>query len=553
MALSHKKLLKKKQKQQKKQRAKNKAVPSKPIHELPIVAAWETECARGMMSICFARRLSNGDYHLCMYLLDLWALGVKDAYIRKASFEQYEELTERSHRFSRAEPGRLKQLLLDTVAFGRQNGFEPGGDYAKMRPFINGISTEGAEPHGMRFGDKGKVVYIANPETESAKEVKTRIATLEKTLGAGNFTCMVPEDAFAESDQPYSMQQMMYNGKPVDMNDLSATEREDMVLVTTTNEPQMFVRLYYTVRNFASVINAFDKLRCLEFMDDKVFHINYHKEAKKFGLDVGYKKIPKDMFPIILGYGHFRQNKSELTIDMRSYKRALSMIEFIDKHVDRNVLHLEEMATYNEVMSDPDLTFDDVFATIESNPQAELQAGIDALKKDDDLTNEARGEKLLAFLESQLDSPVPLVTKNPVSYYEDGIEHVETNLLMQEALAKKHASGETGYSIRDLLKESLMPMFHEEFALADLSNSVVDLCEAGKLDEADAVCERLRNEYPDQIDGLERQAMVYEERGNSEKALEYYVKTLEHMNSDPEAYDSEEVIEKIKTLKNAKG
>jgi uncharacterized protein YecA (UPF0149 family) len=55
-----------------------------------------------------------------------------------------------------------------------------------------------------------------------------------------------------------------------------------------------------------------------------------------------------------------------------------------------------------------------------------------------------------------------------------------------------------------------------------LSNSVLTLIRDGHLDEADRVCERLRTEYPDVSDGLDRQAMVYEARQMWTEAADYY-------------------------------
>ena len=51
--------------------------------------------------------------------------------------------------------------------------------------------------------------------------------------------------------------------------------------------------------------------------------------------------------------------------------------------------------------------------------------------------------------------------------------------------------------------------------LENLSNSVLDLIQDGKLDEAENVCQKLLRQYPDQVDGLDRLAMVYEAQGNN--------------------------------------
>jgi len=77
--------------------------------------------------------------------------------------------------------------------------------------------------------------------------------------------------------------------------------------------------------------------------------------------------------------------------------------------------------------------------------------------------------------------------------------------------------------------------------LDNLSNSVVDLIKERRLEEAEKVCRELLSRYPDQIDGIDRLAEVYEARGNNKKAAQYYRKaaTFAKSNSgfDQEAID----------------
>lgn len=95
----------------------------------------------------------------------------------------------------------------------------------------------------------------------------------------------------------------------------------------------------------------------------------------------------------------------------------------------------------------------------------------------------------------------------------------------------------------------MQEFFDEAIDFDNLSNSVIDLCEKGRFDEADIVCQQIRDEYPEMVDGLDRQALVYERRGDKEKAIEYYTKTLEFMQKQPDAFDMEWVVEKIEKLK----
>jgi tetratricopeptide (TPR) repeat protein len=77
---------------------------------------------------------------------------------------------------------------------------------------------------------------------------------------------------------------------------------------------------------------------------------------------------------------------------------------------------------------------------------------------------------------------------------------------------------------------SLTPGFTD---LDELSNSVVDLIEAGRLDEAEAACQDLLTRFPDQIDGTERLAAVYEAKGEKKLAAQYYRKAAQFAQGSP--------------------
>jgi tetratricopeptide (TPR) repeat protein len=72
----------------------------------------------------------------------------------------------------------------------------------------------------------------------------------------------------------------------------------------------------------------------------------------------------------------------------------------------------------------------------------------------------------------------------------------------------------------------------------ELSNSAVDLIKEGKLDEAERACKQLLDEYPEQVDGLERTAMLEEARHKYTLAAEYYRKAAAFLE-DEFGYDSE--------------
>lgn len=66
----------------------------------------------------------------------------------------------------------------------------------------------------------------------------------------------------------------------------------------------------------------------------------------------------------------------------------------------------------------------------------------------------------------------------------------------------------------------------DDDGLDDLSNSVVDLVDAHRFDEALGACRRLLEEFPEVVDGLERSAMVHAAMGDHEKAADFYRRAL---------------------------
>jgi lipopolysaccharide biosynthesis regulator YciM len=57
--------------------------------------------------------------------------------------------------------------------------------------------------------------------------------------------------------------------------------------------------------------------------------------------------------------------------------------------------------------------------------------------------------------------------------------------------------------------------------LDELSNGTVDMIVAGKLDEAERMCQQLLADFPDVIDGHLRLGHLYRVRGDTKKAAEH--------------------------------
>jgi uncharacterized protein YchJ len=79
----------------------------------------------------------------------------------------------------------------------------------------------------------------------------------------------------------------------------------------------------------------------------------------------------------------------------------------------------------------------------------------------------------------------------------------------------------------------------EADGLDEASNVVIDLIDAGRLDEAEYAAQDLLERYPEVHDGLERVAMVAAARGDRARAAEYYRRAAEFVHARPEWYDAE--------------
>jgi len=69
------------------------------------------------------------------------------------------------------------------------------------------------------------------------------------------------------------------------------------------------------------------------------------------------------------------------------------------------------------------------------------------------------------------------------------------------------------------------------------SNAVMDLVNAGKLEEAEQGARELLVRYPQVPDGHERLAMVYEARGDQRQAAECYRQVIEFIRARPGEFD----------------
>jgi hypothetical protein len=88
--------------------------------------------------------------------------------------------------------------------------------------------------------------------------------------------------------------------------------------------------------------------------------------------------------------------------------------------------------------------------------------------------------------------------------------------------------------------------------LERLSNGILDLIASRRFDEATTSCKVLRRDFPDQMDWMERTAMLHEAKGEIAFAIEHYERCIRFIQRNGEGFDPDAVEwyrEKVEQLR----
>ena len=77
--------------------------------------------------------------------------------------------------------------------------------------------------------------------------------------------------------------------------------------------------------------------------------------------------------------------------------------------------------------------------------------------------------------------------------------------------------------------------------LEQLSNDILDLIAARRFEDAARNCAALRRDFPDQMDWMERTAMLHEAKGEIAPAIEHYEKCIRFMQRNADDFDPDAV------------
>jgi SEC-C motif len=125
---------------------------------------------------------------------------------------------------------------------------------------------------------------------------------------------------------------------------------------------------------------------------------------------------------------------------------------------------------------------------------------------------------------------------------DEAAEH-EARAAISQANQERSASRPRLADVMTRIADRLADQYgdYDDDELTNASNTAVDLVRAGKLDQAEQAARNLLVRFPYVHDGYDRLGMVYEARGDTKQAADYYRKAIDFIREHPDQYDGPEL------------
>lgn len=124
----------------------------------------ETLAKAGMGMLVLARGPSPSGVTAGVFLLDTFAMGVKNVFLRSFGgfeFDTFVEQLSATTPMVPVDPSHARKLLRDLVAWSRDTGFKPHPDYAKIEAIFGSVDPAACETV-FEFGHAGKPLVIGD-------------------------------------------------------------------------------------------------------------------------------------------------------------------------------------------------------------------------------------------------------------------------------------------------------------------------------------------------------------------------------------------------------
>jgi hypothetical protein len=199
-ARRQKQLAKKKAKRDEKRTQMARQSSDNPLIRLAEAESWpivdalvpETLWSRGIGQLILTRRLPDGRLALGNFLVDVFCLGVKNAYWKIISEWDFDSLRRRLAEMGplyAATPEQFAKLVLGAVDYAQAIGFPPHPDFRHAKLLLAGIDPSKCTDT-FTFGKDGKPFYINGPH-DSPEKIKI---IMHKIRLAGGESMVIAEE-----------------------------------------------------------------------------------------------------------------------------------------------------------------------------------------------------------------------------------------------------------------------------------------------------------------------------------------------------------------------
>jgi hypothetical protein len=135
----------------------------------------------GMGTLIVTRELAPGQLAMAAFLLDTFARGIKEAFLRPIGAREFDdqlEVLQAGGPFTEIAPADARKLLRELAAWSASLGFAPHRDFAVVERVLGDVSAD-ASNAVFQFGNEGKPLLIEGPFDHPA-ELDRAIGRLEE-------------------------------------------------------------------------------------------------------------------------------------------------------------------------------------------------------------------------------------------------------------------------------------------------------------------------------------------------------------------------------------
>ncbi|MBA7674864.1 hypothetical protein ES703_83089 [subsurface metagenome] len=164
-----------------------------PIHE----AAYSSKLFEvGIGSVLLSRTINTQTIAISIFLLDVYCLGVKNAFFKVESKTAYNETKQQLFRndpIKGMSPSCARKLVEEGVSYAEKIGFSPHKDFKKAKRIFGNIDPKSCKSN-FTYGKYGKPFFVSGPN-ETPQQCKEIVEMLERNCGSGNYEYIIQVEA----------------------------------------------------------------------------------------------------------------------------------------------------------------------------------------------------------------------------------------------------------------------------------------------------------------------------------------------------------------------